>query len=39
MRTVDWARNKCPLSAITGVRVKRVEFRENVRAFPRDKAN
>ena len=35
----DWARNKCPLSALSGVRIKRVEFRENVKAFPRDKAN
>ena len=39
MRTVDWVRNKCPLSAITGVCIKRVEFRENVRAFLRDKEN
>ena len=27
-------RNKCLLSAVTGVRIKRVEFRENVGAFP-----
>ena len=26
------------MSVLTGVRIKRVEFRENVRAFPRDKA-
>ena len=37
--SVDWARNKCPLTASTGVRIKRVEFRENVRASPRDKDN
>ena len=30
---------KCPLSVLTDVRIKRVEFRESVRAFPRDKAN
>ena len=24
------ARNKCPLSALTGIRIKPVEFRENV---------
>ena len=24
---------KCPLSVLTGVRIKQVEFRENVRAF------
>ena len=28
----DWARNKCPLSALSGVGIKRVEFRENVKA-------
>ena len=28
----DWARKKCPLSALSGVGIKRVEFRENVRA-------
>ena len=27
-----------PLSVLMTVRIKRVEFRENVRAFPRDKA-
>ena len=27
----------CRLSVLTGVRIKRVESRENVRAFPRDK--
>ena len=31
---MDWARNKCPLSALTGVRIKRVKFRENVRVSP-----
>ena len=28
---------ECRLSVLTGVRIKRVQFRENVRAFPRDK--
>ena len=35
----DRARNKCPLSTLTGVRIKQVECRENVSAFPRDKEN
>ena len=30
----DWARKRCPLSALSGVGIKRVEFRENVKAFP-----
>ena len=30
---------ECRLSVLTGVRIKRVQFRENVRAFPRDKEN
>ena len=30
---------KCPLSVLPGVRIKRVNFRENVRAFCRDKGN
>ena len=33
------ARNKCPLSALTGIRIKPVEFRENVWAFFGDKEN
>ena len=36
MESVDWARNKRPLSAITGVRIKaikRVVYKENMRAF------
>ena len=33
------ARTKCPLSALTGIRVKPVEFRENVWAFSKDKEN
>ena len=33
MESVDWARNKCPLSAMTGVRIKRVVYKENIRAF------
>ena len=37
--SVHWARKKCPLSALAGVRIKRVEFRENERAFPRDREN
>ena len=28
---------ECRLSVLTAVRIKRVQFRENVRAFPRDK--
>ena len=33
-------KKRCQLSALKGVRIKRVEFRENVRvSFPRDKAN
>ena len=28
---------ECRLSVLTGVRIKRIQFRENVRAFPRDK--
>lgn len=32
MESVDWARNKRPLSAITGVRIKRVVYKENMRA-------
>ena len=31
-------RNKCLLSAQTGVLIKRVEFRENVGGFPNDTA-
>ena len=30
---------KCPLSVLTGVGIKRVNFRENIRAFRRDKRN
>ena len=30
---------KCPLSVLTGVPIKRVHFRENIRAFCRDKRN
>ena len=30
---------KGPLSVLTGVRTKRVNFRENMRAFCRDKRN
>ena len=30
---------KCPLPGLTGVRIKRVNFRENVSAFCRDKQN
>ena len=30
---------KCPLSALPGVRIKRVNFRENIQAFCRDKRN
>ena len=37
--SIDWARNKWSLSALLGVRIERVEFTENVRAFPRDKEN
>ena len=33
MESVDWARNKSPLSAITGVRIKQVVYKENIRAF------
>ena len=33
MESVDWARNKCPLSAMTGARIKRVVYKENIRAF------
>ena len=33
MESVDWARNKRPLSAITGVRIKQVVYKENMRAF------
>lgn len=33
MESVDWAGNKSPLSAITGVRIKRVVYKENIRAF------
>ena len=29
----------CPLSVLTGVRIKWVNFRENIRAFCRDKRN
>ena len=28
---------ECRLSVLTGFRIKRIQFRENVRAFPRDK--
>ena len=28
------ARNKCPLSALTGVHIKRFEFREKCKGFP-----
>ena len=37
MRICGWARNKCPLSVLTGVHIKRVEFKENVGASPRNK--
>ena len=37
--SVDWGRNKCLLSVLTGVRIKRVKFWENIRTFPRDKDN
>ena len=30
---------KCPLSVLTGVRIKRVNFRENMWAFRQDKQN
>ena len=30
---------KCLLSTLMGVRIKQVGFRENVRAFPREKEN
>ena len=30
---------KCPLSVLTGVRIKRVNFRENISAFCQDKRN
>ena len=33
------AHMKGPLSALTGVRIKYVKFRENVRAFHKDKEN
>lgn len=37
---VDWARSNCPLSALTDVHIKRVQFRGNgVKAFPRDIEN
>ena len=40
MKIRCFVRNMCPFSALTGVPiVKRVEFRENVRTFPRDKEN
>ena len=35
--SVDWARNKCLLAALTYVLIKRVEFRENVWTFSRTK--
>ena len=35
--SVDWERKECPLYALTGVCIKRVEFRKNVRAFPRQR--
>ena len=35
--SVDWARKKCLLSILTGFPIKWVDFRENVRDFPRDK--
>ena len=31
--------DKCLLSVLTGVRIKRVKFRENISAFRRDKGN
>ena len=32
--SVDWARNKCPLSALTGFRIKLVDqVRKNLRAL------
>ena len=36
-KSVDWAEQVSPLSVLTGVRFKWVEFRENVRTFARDK--
>ena len=36
---VDWARNKCTLSALADIRIKQLEFRENVWTFPRDNEN
>ena len=30
---------KCPLSVLTGVSIKQVNFRENISAFCRDKRN
>ena len=36
---MTWYTEKCPLSVLPGVRIKRVNFRENVRAFCRDKRN
>ena len=32
-------KKKCPLSISTGVRIKRVNFRENIWAFRREKRN
>ena len=32
-------REKCPLSVLPGVRIKQVNFRENIPAFCRDKRN
>ena len=38
--SVDWARNKCPLSALTGVRIRRVDqVRKNLSALYGDKEN
>ena len=31
--------DKCLLSVLTGVRIKRVKFRENISTFRRDKRN
>ena len=38
--SVDWARNKCPLSALTGFRIKLVDqVRKNLRALHGHKEN
>ena len=36
---VTWDTEKCPLSVLTGVPIERVNFRENIWAFCRDKRN